>query len=83
MQTNRDHCTALPDKWVTEEMNACCLAHDNAYVTQALPKYQADWEFYQCLSKEIDFLPAVVLAGLAAIGGICFWYRRKFKNMIK
>jgi len=77
----RNHCTATPD-FVAAPINECCLAHDKAYVAQ-VDKVQADLDFYNCVADAIGVIPAILIGGIASIGGVYFWYRRKIKNMIR
>ena len=79
----RNHCTALPNHWkLTQKINKHCLQHDIDYVEQVKPKWLADYDFYKGLRQDCYFITAFIIASLASIGGIWFWYRRKFKNML-
>jgi len=77
----RNHCTATPEI-IAEQINHCCLKHDEAYVAQ-VDKIKADIDFYNCVADAIGIIAAIIIAGAAAVGGIWFWYRRKFKNMLR
>ncbi len=75
----KDHCTGLPASWVlTQKINKHCKQHDAEYVAQTKSKWIVDWEFYVNMRKDISFIPAALIGAGAAIGGIWFWYRRKW-----
>lgn len=73
----RNYCTATP-YIIAADINHCCLEHDTAYLEQ-VDKVQADLNFYECVAAIYGVLPALIIGGLASIGGILFWYRRKLR----
>jgi len=77
----RNHCTATPD-FIAQSINECCLAHDKAYVAQ-VDKMVADIEFVNCVAGVYGYIPAIAIGSIASIGGVWFWYRRKYKNMVR
>lgn len=79
MAREKDHCTGLPASWsLTQKINKHCKKHDDDYVAQTQSKWRVDWEFYKGMREDISLLPAATIATGAAIGGLWFWYRRKW-----